>query len=190
MVHHEGWHGRGSRFFQLPKSDGTTADVKGIYCFQQSLHYKCLYYAVAVLLPEPDAPPTSGPTSIRLVIELSFLRSHINKRGKQTDQCIVQQAAVSAIHVQVAPAEQLDLGTQTMDWSPQQEAHPEQYAKMFREAQAASGSGDEGKCLTPCISGERSSAPAEGTEMLTLSRFDPERGEGQAGIDTTGTRSQ
>ena len=104
----------GSRFFQLPKSDGTTADVSGIYCFQQALYYKCLYYAVAVLFQaEPDAPRDSGPTAIRLVIELSFFRSDINKRGKRTDQCIVQKAAVRAIHVQVALAKQLELGEHT-----------------------------------------------------------------------------
>ena len=164
----------GSRFFQLPKPGGTTADVSGVYCFQQSLRHKCLYYAVAVLF--------------QLVIELSFFRSSINKRGKHTDQCIVQQATVQAIHVQVAPAQQLELGTQTMTWHPSLEAHPEQYVRLVQQTQVASSSGRGGGNHTPSLSGQRSSAPPGGIEMLTLSDFDPARGGDQAGIDQAGTR--
>ena len=158
----------GSRFFQLPKPDGTTADVSGVYCFQQSLRRKCLYYAVAVLFQaEPDAP--QGPTAVRLVIELSFFRSSVNKRGKQTDQCIVQKATVRAIHVQVAPARQLELGTPTMT-CPSLEAHPGQYVRLAQQTQVA-GNSDPG-----------------GIKMLTLSDFDPARGGNQAGVDPAGTR--
>ena len=175
----------GSRFFQLPKPDGTTADVSGVYCFQQSLRHKCLYYAVAVLFQtEPDG--LQGPTAVRVVIELSFFRSSINKRGKQTDQCIVQQATVQAIHAQVTPAQQLELGTPTMTWHPSLEAHPGQYARLVQQTQAADSSDRGGGKHTPSLSGQRSSAPPEGIEMLTLSDFDPARGGEQAGIQVRG----
>ena len=77
-----------SRFFQVPRPDGTTTDVAGTYCFQQALHYKSLNYAIAVLLQEHNASQDTGPTAIRLVIEIPFFRSDICKRGKQTDQCM------------------------------------------------------------------------------------------------------
>ena len=127
----------GSRFFQVPRPDGTTTDVAGTYCFQQALHYKSLNYAIAVLLQEHNASQDTGPTAIRLVIEISFFRSDICKRGKQTDQCIVQKPSVRAVHAQVAPARTLALGTQTMEWHPQLEASPERYTGIVQETQAA-----------------------------------------------------
>ena len=127
----------GSRFFQVPKSDGTTVDVAGTYCFQQALHYKSLNYAIAVLLQEHNVPRNAGPTAIRLVVEISFFRSDICKRGKQTDQCIVRNATIRAIHVQVAPARTLPLGSQTMEWHPNLEASPEGYTKLIEETQMA-----------------------------------------------------
>ena len=177
----------GSRFFQVPRPDGTTTDVAGAYCFQQALHYKSLNYADAVLLQEHNASQDTGPTAIRLVIEISFFRSDICKRGKQTDQCIVQKPSVRAVHAQVAPARTLALGTRTMEWRPQLEASPEKYTGIVQGTQAALSSGGGGHSPQHLSAGERGSATGE-VQRLALSSFDPGRGEGSSGIDQAGPR--
>ena len=177
----------GSRFFQVPRPDGTTVDVAGTYCFQQALHYKSLNYADAVLLQEHNASQDTGPTAIRLVIEISFFRSDICKRGKQTDQCIVQKPSIKAVHAQVAPARMLALGTRTMEWHPLLEASPEKYAGIVQGTQAALLSGGGGHSPQHLSAGERGSATGE-VQGLALSSFDPGRGEGNSGIDQAGSR--
>ena len=177
----------GSRFFQVPRPDGTTTDVAGTYCFQQALHYKSLNYADAVLLQEHNASQDKGPTAIRLVIEISFFRSDICKRGKQTDQCIVQRPSVRAVHAQVAPARTLALGTRTMEWRPQLEASPEKYAGIVQGTQAALSSGGGGHSPQHLSAGEQGSATGE-VQGLALRSFDPGRGEGSSGIDQAGPR--
>ena len=178
----------GSRFFQVPRPNGTTVDVAGTYCFQQALHHKSLNYADAVLLQEHNASQDTGPTAIRLVIEISFFRSDICKRGKQTDQCIVQKPSIKAVHAQVTPARMLALGTRTMEWHPLLEASPEKYAGLIQGTQAALFSGGGGHGPRYLSAGGRGSATGE-VQGLALSNFDPGRGDGHSGIDQAGLRS-
>ncbi|CAE7757443.1 unnamed protein product, partial [Symbiodinium pilosum] len=107
----------------VTSADGSTRAVAGIYLFKADRCQKCLFYAPAVLLDAVfEGAEMPRKLAGRMVVELAYQHTDIDKKGKATDQTVVSRAVVTALHLQLVQPSHLPLGTKLLQWDPLLEA--------------------------------------------------------------------